>query len=111
MGRKYSNFPLAEIPQRASQVKNLPVYAGDAGDMGSILGSGRSPGEENGNPLQYSCLENSMDRGGWRATVHGITKSLTQRSEHSWMQDIPQKEMIHLLTLWVFLIGQMEAQT
>ena len=52
-----------------------------------------------------------MDRGGWRATVHGITKSLTQRSEHSRMQDIPQKEMIHLLTLWVFLIGQMEAQT
>ena len=45
-----------------------------AGDLGSILGSGRSPGEGNGCPLQYSCLENSMDRGSWWATVHGVTK-------------------------------------
>ena len=49
--------------------------AGDAVDVGSIPGSGRSPGEENGNPLQYSCLENPMDRGAWRAMVHGIAKS------------------------------------
>ena len=48
-----------------------------AGDAGSIPGSGRSPGEGNGNPLQYSCLENPMDRGAWRATVHGVTKSRT----------------------------------
>ena len=46
-----------------------------AGDLGLILGSGRSPGEVNGNPLQYSCLENSMDWGAWRATVHGVAKS------------------------------------
>ena len=45
--------------------------ARNAGDLGSILGSGRSPGEGNGNPLQYSCLENPMDRGAWQATVHG----------------------------------------
>ena len=45
------------------------------GDPGSILGSGRSPGEGNGSPLQYSCLENPMDRGAWWATVHGVTKS------------------------------------
>ena len=45
-----------------------------AGDLGSIPGSGRSPGEGNGNPLQYSCLENSMDRGAWRATVHGVAR-------------------------------------
>ena len=45
------------------------------GDVGLIPGWGRSPGEENGNPLQYSCLENSMDRGTWQATVHGIAKS------------------------------------
>jgi len=51
-----------------------------AGDPGSIPGSGRSPGEENGYPLQYSCLENSMDRGAWWATVHGVTKSQTQLS-------------------------------
>ena len=46
-----------------------------AGDMGLIPGLGRSPGEGNGNPLQYSCPENSMDRGAWRATVHGVLKS------------------------------------
>ena len=46
-----------------------------AGDPGSIPGSGRSPGEGNGNPLQYSCLKNPMDRGAWQATVHGFTKS------------------------------------
>ena len=49
-------------------VKNLPSNAGDAGDMGSIPGSVRSPGGGNGNPLQYSCLENPKDRGAWRAT-------------------------------------------
>ena len=56
-------------------VKNLPAYAGDARDVTLILGSERSPGVGNGNPLQYSCLGNCMDRGGWRATVHGVTKS------------------------------------
>ena len=49
----------------------------NAQDPGSIPGLGRSPGEENACPLQYSCLENSMDRGTWRATVHGVTKSWT----------------------------------
>ena len=48
--------------------------AGDAGDMGSIPGSGRSLGRGNGNPLQYFCLGNAMDRGAWWATVHGVTK-------------------------------------
>ena len=61
----------------AQTVKNLPDNAGDAGDMGSIPGSGRSPGEGNGYPLQYSCLKNSIERGAWWATVHGITKSQT----------------------------------
>ena len=51
--------------------------ASQAGDAGSILGSGRSPGEGNGNPLQYSCLGKSMDRGAWRATVHWVAKSDT----------------------------------
>ena len=58
-------------------VQNLPAKAGDVRDMGLIPGLGRSPGEGNGNPLQYSCLENSMDRGAWRVTVHGITKNRT----------------------------------
>ena len=56
-----------------SAVKNLPANAGDGG---LILGSGRSPGEGNGNPLQYSCLGNPSDRRTWRATVHGVTKEL-----------------------------------
>ena len=53
----------------------------NAGDLGSILGLGRSPGKGNGNPLQYSCLENPTDRGAWRATVHGVAKSRTQLSD------------------------------
>ena len=58
-------------------VKNPPANAGDARDVGLIPGSGRSPGGENGNPLQYSCLENFMDRRAWEVTVHGATKSQT----------------------------------
>ena len=63
----YMGFP------GGSMVKNLPAYAGDAG---SSLGSGRSPGEGNRHPLEYSCLGNPMDRGTWWATVHGVTKEL-----------------------------------
>ena len=55
-------------------VKNLPVSAGAMGAMGLIPGLGRSPVEGNGNPLQYPCLENSMDRGAWRSTVLGVTE-------------------------------------
>ena len=58
-------------------VKNPPANAGDASDMDSIPGSGRSPGEGNGYPLQYSFMENSMDRGAWRATVQGTAESDT----------------------------------
>ena len=64
-----------------SKVKNLPANAGATGDLGSIAGSGRSPGGGNGNPLQYSCLENPMDRGAWLATAHGVTKSQTQLTD------------------------------
>ena len=71
-------------------VKNLPANAGDAGDKGSIPGVGRSSGVGNGNPFQYSCLENSMDRGTWWAIVHGIAEldttehiiNLTKRNGH-----------------------------
>ena len=61
-------------------VKNLPANAGDTEDMGSIPRLGRSPGGGNGNPLQYSCPPNCMDRGAWWATVHGVAKSQTQLS-------------------------------
>ena len=58
-------------------VKNPPDNAGDEGDVGSVSGSGRYLGGGNGNSLQYSCLENSMDREAWQATVHGAAKSCT----------------------------------
>ena len=61
----------------SSAAKNPPANAGDAGDTGLIPGLGKSPGEGNGNPLQYFCMENSMDRGVWRVTVHRVTKSRT----------------------------------
>ena len=67
------------MAERASQValviKNLPANAVDIRDVGSISGSGRTPGEGNGNPLQYSCLENSTDREACWATVHRVTES------------------------------------
>ena len=69
---KFMDFP------RGSDGK---VSAYDAGDLGSIPGWGRSPGEGNGNPLQDSCLENPMDGGAWWATVHGVAKSRTQLSD------------------------------
>ena len=59
-------------------VRNLPANAGEVRDAGSIPGLGRSPGEGHGNPLQYSRLENPMDRGAWRATAHTVTKSWTR---------------------------------
>ena len=64
-------------------VKDPPAKAGDTGEVGSIPGSGKSPGGGNGNPLQYSCLENPMDRGAWQATVHGVAKSQTRLSRHT----------------------------
>ena len=58
-------------------VKNLPANTRNTGEAGSIPGLGRSPGEGNGNPFQYSCLENSMDIGAWQATTHGVAKNQT----------------------------------
>ena len=64
-------------------VKNLLASAGDSRDMGSVLHLGKFPGGGNGNPLQYCCLKNSMDREAWRATVHGVTKSWTRLNTHT----------------------------
>ena len=66
-----------------SVVKNPPANAGDTGDVGSIPRSGRSPGGGHGNPLQYSCPENPMDKGAWWAAVHRVTKSWTQLKQLS----------------------------
>ena len=62
-------------------VKNLPANAGDIRNTASIPGSGRSPAEGHGNPLQYSCLENPKDRGAWWAIAHGVTKSWTRLND------------------------------
>ena len=79
---------LKKVVKQVALVKNPPVNAGDARDMGLISGLGRCPGVGNGNTLQYSCLENPTDRGALWATVHGVAKSLTllkQLSMHSCM--------------------------
>ena len=62
------------VPEVVLVVKSLPASAGDRRDLGLIPGLGRSPGEGNGKPLQYSCWENPVDRGAWPATAHGVTK-------------------------------------
>ena len=74
-------------------VKNLPVNAGDAGDLGSIPGSRRSPGGGNSKLSQYSHLENPMDKGAWRAAVHRVTKSWTPLKQLSWQAQMPLKEL------------------
>ena len=75
-----------------SEVK---VSAWNAGDPGSISGSGRSPGEENGYPLQYSCLENSMDRGDWQAIVHAVSK---KRKKDDMEEDVGEERLCPLLS-------------
>ena len=72
---QYPGFP------GGTMVENPPANAGDATHVGPITGLASSPGGGHGNPLQYSCLRNPMDRGGWWATVHGVTKSRTQLSD------------------------------
>ena len=79
-------------------VKNPPANAGDPRDAGSILGSGRSPGGGNGNPLQYSCLGNSMDRGAWRAAVHEVTESQTQLSRQARRQKPTESKAVRPTT-------------
>ena len=68
------------LPRLALVIKNLPANAGEIRDAGSVPGLGRSPGEGNSNPSQYSCLENPMDRGAWWTVIHGVTKSWIQLS-------------------------------
>ena len=74
----FYSLVLVRAFQVALVVKNLPANAGDLRDEGSIPGLGRSPGEGHGNPIQYSCLENPMDRIVWWAMVHRVAKSWTE---------------------------------
>ena len=76
-GKYFSPFKVS----RWHSGKESPANTEDSRDTGSILESGRSPGVGNGNPLQYSCQKNSMDRGAWQASVHGVAKSQTQKLE------------------------------
>ena len=71
------NIHLSRASKAALVVKNPPASAGDIRDLDSIPGLGRSPGGGHSNPLQYSCLENPMNRGAWQATVHSVAKSQT----------------------------------
>ena len=75
MGKRNYLYLTTLISQVALVVKNLPASAGGVRDEGSIPGLGRSPGGGHGNPLQYSCLEDPMDRGAWRSTVHWVAKN------------------------------------
>jgi len=75
-------------------VKNLSANAGNVRDVSLIPGSGRSPGEGHGNPLQYSCLENPLDRGAWQATVHRVAKSWTR------LKQLSMKASFYQITLW-----------
>ena len=80
------------VPPGGSEIK---VSASNAGDLGLIPGLGRPPGEGNGNPLQYSCLENPMDRGAWWDTVHGVIKSqmwLKRLNMHTHTKILGQRE-------------------
>ena len=76
-------LPSYATSQVALGVENLPANAGQVRDVGSVTEEGRSSGGGHGNPLQYSCLENPMDGGAWRATVHRVTKSQTQLKQLS----------------------------
>ena len=86
-------------------VKNLPANAGDRG--GSIPGEGRSPGGENGNPLQYSCLGNPMDRRGWRITVHEVSKSWTQLSTHAHILQYKKEKEVDVCGCALFCWGDL----
>ena len=81
--------------QAAQLVKNLPTSARDTRGVGLIPGLERTPGEGNGNPLQYSCLENSMDGGAWQATVHGVTKELDTTERLSMPTDTQKLRFWH----------------
>ena len=87
-------------------VKNPPANAGDAGAAGLTSGSGRSPGEGNGNPLQYSCLGNPMDGGAWWAAVHGVAKSRRRLSDFTVTFHFPalEKEMATLSSVLAWRI-------
>ena len=85
---KVKCYPPLQATQVVPVVKNPPANAGDTRDVSWIPGLGRSPGVGNGIPLQYSCLDNSIDRGAWQATIHGVTKSQTRLSDKKRIENL-----------------------
>ena len=103
--RSSSVFVFGDYHQDFPGGSEVKASACNARDLGSIPGSGKSPGEGNGNPLQYSCLENPMDRGAWLATVHRVAKSRTRLSNfthsltHSLTKIKQQMKQEHLMKM------------
>ena len=89
---------------KSQLVKNPPANAGDITDIGSIPGSRRSPGEENGNPLQYSCPGNPMNRGAWQATVHGISKELDMNERTHTLGKNGNQHMLNLGSVYTIIL-------
>ena len=100
MIRLCSFLRLNSIPLVVLVVKTPPANAGDGRDTDSIPGLGRSPGGEHGNPLQYSCLENPMDREAWQSTVHRVTKSWTQLKQLN-----TQYSTVHFYHIFIIHFG------
>ena len=104
-----SQKPINIFPSLVAQTVKRLAYK--VGDLGSIPGSGRSSGEGNDNPLQYTCLENPMDRGAWRATVHGVAKSRTRLSDFTFTY-LGQRDFADVVKLralmrgpWIIQVG------
>ena len=89
-------------------VKNPPIGAGDIRDVDSVPGLGRSPGEGNGNPLQYSSLENPMDRGDWQAMVHRVAKNLLKRPSTQHLASLGALSPAGPLTVWPGLVERLK---
>ena len=101
---KYFLHRKAQASQVALVVKNLPATAGDLRDVGSVPGLGRSPGEGHVNPLQYSCLENPMDRRAWWGIVHRVAKSWTRLKQLSMHVERPLSPLcLPLLPIYNFI--------
>ena len=107
-------FNVSRASQVVTVVKNLPAHTGDIRDTASIPGSRRSPGEGHGNPLQYSCLENPMDRGTWGAIVHRVRKSQTRLKRFSrhagrslllFIYDCVESPLLHMGFLQLHQVG------
>ena len=103
----HNSYYIAGASQVGLVVKNLPANVGDLRDVGSIPGLGRFPGSGHKNPLQYSCLENPMDRRAWRATVHRVAKSWTWLQ---WFSMAPHNlEIIRVVVWWLVITLQISS--